>query len=163
MLFIKALDGRVGGGWAGVEGSSAVFPNTWACIRDLWGEKPHYRDLVAFGVWRKRRNRGSYSVTHVGFFSAIMAHRFEGPLCSSFFDFYSWIKIKKVTFRITVFNQIITVSSSVVIKGLSLMINETSMIYLCLKVNMEYNCFYFYRICCGGTMLQWWYWRIILC
>lgn len=41
MLFIKALDGRVGGGLAGVKGSSDVFPNTWACIRNLWGEQNH--------------------------------------------------------------------------------------------------------------------------
>lgn len=48
MLFIK---------WVGVERESrgaALFPNTWACIRDLWGGmgggKPHEKDLVAVGV-----------------------------------------------------------------------------------------------------------------
>lgn len=94
--------------WVGVERESrgaALFPNTWACIRDLWGEKPHYRDLVAVGVWRKRRNRGNYSVTHVGFFCHNGTQLgLQGLCCSSFFFFYFLTK-DKVTFRIPVFVQ----------------------------------------------------------
>lgn len=92
--------------WVGVERESrgsVLFPNTWACIRDLWGEKPHYRDIVAIRVWRKRRNRGIIQWLILDF-SAIMAQFFRASFVALSFCFYILTE-DKVTFKITVFVQ----------------------------------------------------------